>query len=356
MLDWVAFNQGISCAICAGNIRDGTGTTMVRGPASAYNGVAVGKTTANFTQVAADSATAFTSNGRMKPDVVGPGTLLTLANDDWEGAAPDWDGGLDGCSFATPLVAGLMAQQIEAGETRGLSTDPLVIKATLMNSSQKVRDKQSNPWSPSAAANAGGIFTATRPLDDHSGAGQVDGQALAAQYLAGEKSPGLVSAIGWDMNSLATGQFVDYAIGSNLVLGSTLSATLTWYRHVGRSDNGNGIIDAADNFFAMQAVSDLDLQILRNGTMIAESTSNIDNVEHLYFTVDQAAQYTLRVTGPNVFGGDEPFALAWHAVPIPEPAGSAIAAAAALSLILTSSRCLRPDVSPRNSMRGNPAA
>ena len=32
----------------------------------------------------------------MKPDVVAPGTLLTLANDDWEGAAADWDTNLSG--------------------------------------------------------------------------------------------------------------------------------------------------------------------------------------------------------------------------------------------------------------------
>ena len=64
----------------------------------------------------------------------------------------DWDVGLNGCSFATPHVAGLMAQQIDAGNRLGLSTDPLVVKATIMNSASKIPDKQNNPWEPASSS------------------------------------------------------------------------------------------------------------------------------------------------------------------------------------------------------------
>jgi len=132
-------------------------------------------------------------------------------------------------------------------------------------------------------------------------------------------------------------QFIDYVIDPNLIFGSSLTATLTWYRHVDRSDNGNGIIDAGDSFFTSQALSDLDLQVLRNGMLVAESTSNLDNVEHLLLSVDQSAQYTLRVRGLNVFGGSEQFALAWSGVPVPEPA-TVLLLAAALPAVLMARR------------------
>jgi len=318
MLDWAAYSRGISCAVCVGNISTGNSSQQVRSPGSAFNGVTVGRTTANFSRVHTDSANAFTADGRMKPDVVAPGSALTLANDLWETQA-DWDNGLNGCSFATPHVAGLMAQQLEAGAFYGLSTDPLVVKATIMNSASKVLDKQGNAWEPASSNNMLGVFSTAQPLDSHSGAGQVDGLALAAQYLAGEKSPGLVDPIGWDLHSVGAGQFVDYVIDPNLLFGTTLSATLTWYRHVGRNDNGNGLVDAGDSFFTTQALSNLSLQVLQDGNLIAQSVSTVDNVEHLYFDVDRSAQYKLRVFGTNVFGGSEQFALAWFGTAVPEP-------------------------------------
>jgi subtilisin family serine protease len=319
MLDWAAYARGIQCAICVGNISTGSGSSQVRSPGSAYNGVTVGRMTANFTAVHTDSSNAYTADGRMKPDVVAPGSALTLANDDWEGAASDWDTNRNGCSFATPHVAGLMAQQLEAGSRLGLSTDPLVVKATIMNSAAKILNKQSLPWAPADLQDLSGVATTQRPLDAHSGAGQIDGALLSTQYLAGEKTPGLVDPVGWDLYSIADDQFIDYVIDPKLNFGTTLSATLTWYRHVGRNDNGNGIIDAADSFFTTQSLSNLNLQLLRNGQLVAESISQVDNVEHLFVDVDRSSQYTLRVLGANVFGGSEQFALAWHGTAVPEP-------------------------------------
>jgi len=341
MLDWAAYARGISSTAAVGNIpplADGVtpGTpTTARSPGSSFNGISVGRTLRDYSKVSIFSAGAFTQDGRMKPDIVAPGTLLTMANDDWEGAAADWDANLNGTSFAAPHVAGLIAQQLEAGANYGLSTDPLVVKATILNSASKsVLDWNFNPWEPASMSNVAGVATTSQPLDPHSGTGQIDGLALAAQYLAGEMGAGMVDSIGWDLNSLAASQFVDYMINPNLLLGSTLTATLSWYRHVGRTDGGTiGVVDAGDSFFVSQALSDLDLQILRNGTLVAESTSNVDNVEHLHWTVDQQAQYTLRVRGLNVNGGSEQFALAWYGAAVPEPASWSLVLLGLASLV-----------------------
>lgn len=340
MLDWAAYNRGISCAICSGNISSGNGSQLVRSPGSAFNGVTVGRTTADFSRVHTDSSHAFTADGRMKPDVVAPGSALTLANDDWEGGAPDWDNNLNGCSFATPHVAGLMAQQIEAGNRLGLSTDPLVVKSTIMNSAAKVLDKQSNPWQPFQSTNIGGLYSTSSPLDNHSGAGQVDGQVLSMQYLAGEQGPGLVDPIGWDLNTISNSQSFDYTIDPNLIFGSKLSATLTWYRIVDRIDNGDGLVNASDFFQAPLTPSNLDLQILKNGNLIAQSISGRDNVEHLFIDLDKSAQYTLRVVGTGVFGPiDTPqrFGLAWFGTAVPEP-GSLLLLCLGMASVLGSQR------------------
>jgi hypothetical protein len=333
MVDWAAYARGINCAVCVGNIGNGNGLEGVRGPGSAYNGVTIGRTTADFAQVHFDSATAYTQDGRMKPDVVAPGTFLTLANDDWEGAAADWDFNLSGCSFATPLVAGMMAQQLEAGSSSGLSTNPLVVKATMMNSASKVHNKFDLPWAPASSGLSNGVLSSVAPLDTHSGTGQIDGQRLSQQYLAGEIAAGLVESIGWDLNTISNSGFVDYAIDPRLLAGTSLSATLTWNRHVGRSDDGNGFVDANDVFFTLVSLSNLDLQIFEDGALVAESVSRLDNVEHLYLPINRTAQYTLRVVGANVTSASEEFALAWYGTAVPEP-GSVILSLLAIAAVV----------------------
>lgn len=332
MLDWAAYSLGVNSTTAVGNIPlldpndlanplPGEPSTA-RSPGSLYNGISVGRTLRDYSKVSLFSATAYTQDGRMKPDIVAPGTLLTMANDDWESSGGLWDTGFNGTSFSAPHVAGLIAQQLEASATYGLNDDPLVVKATILNSASKsVLDRNFNPWEPAEMLDVGGVMTTSHPLDTDSGAGQIDGASLAVQYLAGEMTPGLVGAVGWDLNSVANGAFIDYALDSSLLAGSSLTATLTWYRHIGRTDNGNNKIDSLDSFFLSQSVSNLDLQILRDGVLMAESISSVDNVEHLQWNADVGAQYTLRVRGVNVFGGTEAFAVAWYGTAVPEPAG-----------------------------------
>src|SRR4051812_3084394 len=94
-----AQNLGINLTISAGNIpvpvlQDGTivitGTQPVRAPAGGYNAMTVGRTDATYTRVRINSAMATTSDGRMKPDIVAPGTAMTLANAEWE-TGPQWE-------------------------------------------------------------------------------------------------------------------------------------------------------------------------------------------------------------------------------------------------------------------------
>jgi len=321
MLDWAAFDRGVHSVTCSGNVSQGGGYPNVRGPGSAYNAVAVGRTDSDYDQIHSNSAVAFTGDGRMKPDVAAPGTGLFLAENDWE-TQNDFRPGFGGCSYAAPHVAGMIAQQLEAGNTLGLSTSPLVIKAAMLNAGAKVLDHGGDPWEPADLQDVGGVNRATQPLDTDSGAGQINGAQLAAQYVAGEQGPGTVDPVAWDLSRVASGQSLDYVIDPDLDAGDTLTATLTWFRHVTRTDDGNGEIDADDSFVQSETLDDLNLQILRGGVLVAESVSELDNVEHLHLTIDQRGEYTVRVVGASVVGSgtDELFGVAWSAASaVPEP-------------------------------------
>jgi hypothetical protein len=349
MIDWAAQNLGVNFTISAGNIpvsvaQDGTititGSQPVRNPAGAYNGLTVGRTDATYQQVRINSAVATTSDGRVKPDVVAPGTAMTLANNNWE-TGPDWTnttstgGTLNGTSFSAPHVAGMLAQQIEYGTAHSLSTNPLVLKATMMNSAVHVLERDGSPWHQRTSSVVSGVLQVTSPLDSDSGAGQIDGLKLYNQYSAGQQNPGSVGAIGWDLHTITGISSLNYNIGSPLAAGSILTATLDWFRHVTRTDNGDGIINSLDKFTQSETLDNLDLTLLLNGSPVAKSMSLVDNVEQLSFLLPSDGVYSLQVDRLNVpgSGNDEQYALAWSVAAVPEPAGVFLAVCGIASVI-----------------------
>lgn len=318
MLDWAAHERGILSVVAAGNDGD-TGDPQVGSPGGAFNVITVGATTApGYDQVASFSSVGLTDDGRGKPDVVAPGVSITMASANWESGSDFRTA--SGTSFAAPHVSGLVAQQLEYGRTHGHSTDPRVLKATILNSAQKVLDKNGAPWSPTAAGMNGSVFEVISPLDNEQGTGQVDALALYDQYSAGEQGPGVVEGIGWDFNTVVGETFVDYVFGAPLEGGSTLSATLAWFRSVDIAENGDGVLSSLDSFTATP-LDDLDLTLLLDDAPLAISMSDVDPLEHLYFELPETGNYTLRVSRDFVSGSgdDELYALAWSGVMIPEP-------------------------------------
>jgi len=337
MLDWAA-QQGVNITVAAGNIaahRDrNTGLVVVeenppypvQSPGSFYNGLTVGRTgvppgnpigpvgsVVNYNQVFITSRSGPVSDSgdapdRNKPDIVAPGTSITLANNTWESGSL-YTPGLNGTSISAPLVAGMMAQQIGYGQAHGLSTNPLVIKATMLNSAVKVLDKDGTDWKPRASSpvagvlqltsplsTVAGVLQVTSPLDVDQGTGQVDGARLITQYTAGQQGPGVVGAVGWDLHTISGVAPVDYTISAPQLAGSMVDVTLDWFRHVSRADDGNGIVDSLDTFTAAP-LSNLDLAVLVGGNPVAKSISTVDNVEYLHFALPQDGMVTIEVDG-----------------------------------------------------------
>jgi hypothetical protein len=343
MLDWAAYDQGIVSAACVANVLSGAANNLPRSPGGAFNVISVGQTASpGYNQLHSNSTFGPTSDGRSKPDLVAPGRSITTANTNWETQADFVDWG--GCSFATPHVAGMLAQQIEYGTARSLLTDPLVLKATMLNSAEKVRRLDGSDWRQVASL-VNGVWEVTQPLDNQLGAGQIDGLALFRQYRAGRHAPGDVPLIGWDYNMITgvtsgSTNTRDYTIDIPRASPDTLlTATLAWNRHVVRTDNGNGVIDASDTFTlgaANDALDNLDLSLLVDGNLVAISKSTVDNVEHLHWQLSQAGAYTLRVSrlAVNNSGNGEAYALAWYVVPEPSSLALALAGLAAIAINL----------------------
>jgi hypothetical protein len=325
MIDFAAVDRDVISAVCAGNISSAAGGDQsVRSPAGGYNSIAVGWTSAsfNYNRLHPDSSFGPTSDGRIKPNVVAPGHNIVTFSDDWETGSDfrTWSG----CSFATPHVAGLLAQQIDYGRTNGLDTDPLGLKATLLNSADKnVFDRDGNAWESFDSQVISGVFTVDGGLDEQLGAGQVDGIRLFEQYSAGEQDAGTIDDMGWDIGSVTSGDSVEYEFTESLQGGTSFTATLTWFRDVDYVDDGNGIIDSLDQFNA-STISNLNLSLMLDGQLVATANSLIDNVEHIHFDLAQSGDYTLvveRVAGVGPASATD-FGLAWWATAIPEPSAT----------------------------------
>lgn len=331
MTDYIVSQLHIPIIISAGNAGNDA-NHLPQGPGDAYNVISAASTQSpSYNRVVSSSSYGPTTDGRVKPDLAAPGNTVTTANSNWETQADFTSWG--GTSFAAPNITAIMAAQIEYGTTHGLSIDPLVLKATLMNSADKVNNRNDTAWTQASVSIGGGVRTVTSPLDTSAGAGQVNGLKLAQQYTAGRFGEGNVPAVGWDLNTVSDLSSIEYHLGQ-LEAGSTFTATLTWNRQVGWNDDGNGILDSNDSFSLLSAFDNLDLTLRLNGTTIAQSISLVDNVEHLYLTGLASGDYSLFVSRLSGGGTGETFGLAWAGVAVPEP-GTATLAATGFTFLLT---------------------
>jgi hypothetical protein len=174
------------------------------------------------------------------------------------------------------------------------------------------------PWSNSP----------TVPLDNQQGTGILNLQRVYAMYSAGQQTNGAVAVPGYDFTTIfgtnapgtnilgSANGVVCYRLGSPASASADLDVTLAWDRHTFWNDvNGNGRIDSADTFYTnpSDAQDNLDLVLYRNGTIVAQSCSTVDTIEHLHLTGLPPGAYQLNVERLNVLnsGNSEPYGLAW---------------------------------------------
>jgi hypothetical protein len=158
--------------------------------------------------------------------------------------------------------------------------------------------------------------TTTQPLDDTFGAGEMNvynsyliqhGGKFAGSQSAPESA---VGAYGWDYENFKGDSTVgDLYYNFSIPAGShaeELSIVLTWNAEV--VDTSAGV-----QFTPSLSLQDMNLEFYNStgsflGTLMDQSISPVDNVEHLYFTDLEAGAYTLKVSG----AADWDFGLAWR--------------------------------------------
>lgn len=347
----------------AGN--SGAGPDRVGGPGSNYNNISVAALDAdpdnNATFDGYNAPAGFSSGGpndyvdpvngtfnnaRQVVDIAAPGTDMISAyyGGQTGGNSPQLTGGpngpaggadfytstIAGTSFAAPTVAGGASLLYDAarGELPNIpdAQDARVIKAVLMNSADKTAG-----WDNGQALIGGAIIT-SQGLDNRVGTGRMNLDSAFDQFLSGttdvpgtnQGNMGRVEEIGWDFGVVVEGTTNDYYFESDLLGGSTFTATLTWFRDRMLDRNGN-------TFSALDlSYDDLDLElwtVVGNGfgQLVAASVSAFNSSEHFSIILPESGAYALRVRWfGEVFDliGDanmETYGLAWSTAFVPEP-------------------------------------
>jgi len=264
---------------------------VVNPPATCYNGLGVGLYGGN------SSFGPTIDNGRCKPDLVAVAPTNT-----------------EDTSYSTPYVAGSAAVLIQAG-SRGdggpntnAATDLRALRAFLLNGAVKPTD-----WTNGTSA----------PLDARYGAGMLNlfnswEQMKGGQHVFIESSsitsgaphpPGAITnnepvPVGWDYNSISTSSFQDtvnhYYFNLPGGIPFTLTATLEWNKQTNQTT-----INHLDLFLYNTA----------NSNLVTCSTSQVDNVQHIFLPVLPAGRYDLQVLKQgslNQVSAAETYALAFE--------------------------------------------
>lgn len=279
-------------------VNNGSGSSFPQLLANSYNAIAVGLTSGNSTQ----GPTTIDLPGRSKPDLVAPKGVT---------------------SYATPLVAGSAALLLETAGKPHLSSNPRAsrwqtIKAVLMAGATKSEFDLTgstgttlDDWSR----------TTTQPLDRRYGAGELNIDNSERILSAGEQEASAVAdvgLVGWDFDTIEIGETQSYFFDIAAGFTADLSILTTWAREIDFTAGVSG-----NPATLTPSLANVDLQLFEAtgftpGTMVDESVSTLDNVEHIFQQDLAAGRYVFQLQSDMAW---DDVAIAWdiQLTAVPEP-------------------------------------
>jgi endonuclease/exonuclease/phosphatase family metal-dependent hydrolase len=251
----------------------------------------------NIQGLAAFSSRGPCNDGRIKPDIVAPGTDI-ISTRSRKAPGTGWGtvtGNTNyiyegGTSMATPLTAGAAGLTRQWITTTGGVTNPSgqLLKALMLNGARNMAPGQYGPGAKQE-------IPTVRP-NNVEGWGHVDLfntlQPATNQFLTL-----------YDTNSLATGQTNTFSLTVSATSTNKFILTMAYADYWGTAGSGK------------QLINDLDLTVAKPGgtTNFANGRTSVDatnNVEMIEFAADEVGTYTVRVVARTVpQGGSQAYAL-----------------------------------------------
>ncbi|MCA1032141.1 S8 family serine peptidase [Bacillus timonensis] len=287
-VDEYVWNNDMTILFAAGN--EGSGSKTINAPGTAKNAITVGATenyrpsfgsyADNVNHIATFSSRGPTTDGRIKPDVMAPGTYILSAR---SSLAPDssfWANYnskyayMGGTSMATPLVAGSVALIREHFmENRAVTPKPSLIKAALI---------------------AGATDTGLGYPNNNQGWGRVDvPKSLNVAYVNETKS-------------LSTGQKATYTFTADGL--DPLKISLVWTDYPGNPSASKTLINDLD----LVITSPSGKQYVGNDftSPYNNNWDGTNNVENVFINLSESGTYTIEIQAYNVPVGPQDFSIA----------------------------------------------
>jgi PKD repeat protein len=303
------YQPGETCSSMGGN--NYLGTWGQRYPSNFPSGpIASDVTAGNAEQMAGWSSRGPTNDGRIKPDVVAPGTwILSGYSDKYQegydvsvnpqNSAFQWDGWgmpeseqykyMGGTSMSSPLVAGASAVVRDFYQKEDdHNASAALVKATLINSAHDLLDENND-----------GFNDNDFPIpNDHEGWGRVDlANATDGSHQYRDETTGLATV------GSSTYQY-------SVAPGGHFKVTLVWSDYPSATGVSKNLVNDLDLVVTSPGGTIYYGNVFSGGWSIPGGTvDRINNVENVYIQFPEEGTWKVDVKGYNVPQGPQPFAL-----------------------------------------------